>query len=220
MSLRLSVRLYRTFGKRLLDILVSALFLLIFAPVFAALCVLIGLLLGQPVTFCQRRLGFEGRLFLIHKFRSMREANGPDGKPLPDAERLTAFGSLLRSTSLDEIPQFFDVLRGEMSLVGPRPLMPRYRYRYTNREWQRHSVRPGITGWAQVNGRNALDWESRLELDAQYVSGYNFWWDLKILFMTVAKVFKRSGISGGGEVSSPEFRPEGLQGNPMRNPRL
>jgi lipopolysaccharide/colanic/teichoic acid biosynthesis glycosyltransferase len=208
--------LYRSGGKRLFDIAGSLLLLLLLAPLACLVCLLIALKLGRPVTFCQRRLGWKGRPFLMHKFRSMGDQTDAQGNPLPDEARLGAFGKRLRSTSLDELPQLLDILRGEMSLVGPRPLLVRYRDRYTQREWKRHLVRPGLTGWCQVNGRNALDWDSKLELDVVYAEGYTFWWDLKILFLTVGKVLKRSGISAQGEATMPEFRPEGLPDGPWQ----
>ena len=216
MNLPLRFSVYRHGGKRLLDIVGSLILLLTLSPVACLCCLLIAVKLGRPVTFCQRRLGWHGRPFLMHKFRSMRDATDLAGNPLPDEERLGSFGKKLRSTSLDELPQLFDILRGRMSLVGPRPLLVRYRDRYTEREWKRHLVRPGLTGWCQVNGRNALDWESKLELDVVYAEGFSFWWDLKILFMTVSKVLRRSGISATGEATMPEFRPEGLPDGPRR----
>lgn len=205
-----SVRLYRRFGKRILDIYLSLLGLFVLAPVACLVSLMVSLNLGVPSTFCQYRLGKDGRRFLMHKFRTMKEANDSSGRPLPDEQRITGFGKALRATSLDELPQLFDVLRGEMSLVGPRPLLPEYRDRYTEREWKRHEVLPGITGWSVVNGRNALDWEARFELDLYYVENYCFSLDLKILWMTVGKVFQRRGVTSEGHVSSPEFRPEGL----------
>jgi lipopolysaccharide/colanic/teichoic acid biosynthesis glycosyltransferase len=210
MNVPLSVRLYRNGGKRLLDIVGSVILLLLLSPLTCLLCYLIARRLGRPVTFCQPRLGWHGRRFLLHKFRSMREATDHQGVPLSDEERLDGFGEKLRSTSLDELPQLFDILRGEMSLVGPRPLLVRYHDRYTSREWKRHLVRPGLTGWCQVSGRNALDWESKLELDVVYAEGYDFWWDMRILWMTVGKVVKRSGVSAEGEATMPELRPQGL----------
>jgi lipopolysaccharide/colanic/teichoic acid biosynthesis glycosyltransferase len=216
MNLPLPFTLYRNGGKRLFDIVGSLTLLLLLSPVACLCCLLIAVKLGRPVTFCQRRLGWHGQPFLMHKFRSMRDATDSAGNPLPDEERLGRFGKKLRSTSLDELPQLFDILRGCMSLVGPRPLLVRYRDRYTEREWKRHLVRPGLTGWCQVNGRNALDWESKLELDVVYAEGYSFWWDLKILFMTIGKVLRRSGISAEGEATMPEFRPEGLPDGPRR----
>ncbi len=208
-------QLYRNGGKRCLDILGSFTLLLCFSPVLCLLCVLIAIKLGRPVTFCQRRLGRDGRPFLIHKFRSMRDANDKNGRPLPDNVRLNAFGLKLRSSSLDELPQLFDILRGSMSLVGPRPLLPEYRNRYTQREWRRHLVKPGLTGWCQVSGRNALDWESKLNLDVEYAENVTFIWDLKILGKTLDKVLRRSDVSAAGEVTMPEFRPQGLDRNPM-----
>lgn len=201
---------YRLGGKRILDILGASLLLLVLAPVACFVSFLIAWKLGRPITFCQRRLGRNGEPFLLHKFRSMREAVDADGSPLSDAVRLGRFGRLLRSTSLDELPQLFDILRGKMSLIGPRPLLVRYRDRYTQKEWKRHLVRPGLTGWCQVNGRNALSWEDKLELDVAYAEGYSFYWDLKIAVMTLAYVFGRRGISAPGEATAPEFRPEGL----------
>ena len=171
--------------------------------------------MGVPATFCQHRLGKNGKRFLLHKFRTMREAQDDEGRPLPDRQRMTRFGKFIRSTSLDELPQLFDVLRGEMSLVGPRPLLVEYRHRYTQREWRRHLVRPGITGWTAVNGRNALSWEARFEHDLFYVDNYCFSLDVKILFLTVVKVFQRTGVSSVGEATSAPLRPEGLRGNPM-----
>ena len=215
MSLPWSVRLYRNGGKRLFDVVGASILLLLLAPLACLVCLVVGLRLGRPVTFCQPRIGLDGRVFLMHKFRSMRDAYDESGQPLPDEARLDSFGLKLRSTSLDELPQLFDILRGEMSLVGPRPLVARYRHRYTQREWKRHMVRPGLTGWSQVNGRNALDWESKLELDVLYAEGYDFWWDLRVLLMTVGKVLGRSDVSAEGDVTMPEFRPEGLRGNPI-----
>lgn len=214
MRLPWSTRLYRNGGKRLLDVVGSMLLLLVLSPVACLVCLAIALRLGRPVTFCQPRIGLDGRVFLLHKFRSMRDAYDEAGRPLPDEERLDSFGLKLRASSLDELPQLFDILRGDMSLVGPRPLVARYRHRYTQRQWKRHLVRPGLTGWCQVNGRNALDWESKLELDVEYAQGYDLWWDLRILMMTAGKVLSRSGVSAEGEATMPEFRPEGLARNP------
>ncbi|MFA5508163.1 MAG: sugar transferase [Vulcanimicrobiota bacterium] len=203
-----AVRLYRRVGKRVLDIVLSLAALLVLAPVACLVSVLISLNLGSPSTFCQHRLGRDGKQFLMHKFRTMKDSRDAEGRPLPDEQRITRFGKLLRSTSLDELPQLFDVFLGDMSLVGPRPLLVSYRNRYTPREWRRHEVLPGITGWAVVNGRNALNWESRFELDLYYVENYCLSLDLQILWMTVGKVFQRKGISSEGHVTSPELRPE------------
>ena len=204
----LSIRLYRLFGKRLLDIILSLLGLFLLAPVACLVSVIVSMNLGSPSTFCQYRLGKDGRRFLMHKFRTMKDAVDSRGRPLPDEQRITAFGKALRATSLDELPQLFDVLRGEMSLVGPRPLLVSYRDRYTEREWRRHDVLPGITGWTAVNGRNALDWDTRFELDLYYVENYCLTFDLKILWLTVGKVFQRRGVASEGHVGSMEFRPE------------
>lgn len=215
MTLPLSVLLYRNGGKRALDFCLSFLGLFFLSPLACLLSLALAVKLGVPATFCQYRLGKNGKRFLLHKFRTMRDAQDQRGRPLPDEQRMTRFGSFVRSTSLDELPQLFDVLRGEMSLVGPRPLLVEYRDRYTQREWRRHFVRPGITGWTAVNGRNTLTWDDRFEYDLFYVDNYCFSLDVKILFLTVAKVFQRSGVTSVGEATSTPLRPEGLRGNPM-----
>jgi lipopolysaccharide/colanic/teichoic acid biosynthesis glycosyltransferase len=204
----LSVRLYRDHGKRVLDIILSFYGLLVLAPVACLVSFLVTWKLGNPSTYCQHRLGKNGHRFLLHKFRTMKTATDSAGRPLPDAQRMTRFGQILRSTSLDELPQLLDVLRGDMSLVGPRPLLVQYRHRYTQEEWHRHDVKPGITGWAAVHGRNALAWEAKFEYDLFYVENYCFTLDVKILWMTVAKVFNRSGVSAEGEATCAELRPE------------
>jgi lipopolysaccharide/colanic/teichoic acid biosynthesis glycosyltransferase len=160
------------------------------------------------VLFTQARTGRGGRVFDILKFRTMRDAVGPDGRPLPDAERMTRLGALLRSTSLDELPQLVNVLRGELSLVGPRPLLPRYVPRYTPEQRRRHDVLPGMTGWAQINGRNALDWPAKLRLDVWYVDHWSLWLDLKILGLTAIRVLQRTGVSRSATETMPEFRGE------------
>ena len=193
--------------KRLLDFLVSIAALLLLSPLLLGLAMLVRLKLGAPVLFPQVRPGCQGRLFTLWKFRTMTGAVGAGGKPRPDAERLTPFGRMLRATSLDELPEFWNVLRGEMSLVGPRPLLVEYLGRYTAEESRRHEVRPGLTGWAQVNGRNATTWEERLRLDVWYVDHRNFWLDLRILARTVGLVFRREGIAAPGSATMPEFRP-------------
>lgn len=156
--------------------------------------------------FRQERPGLKGRIFTVLKFRTMREATGPDGKPLPDAERLTSLGRFLRASSLDELPQLWNVVKGEMSLVGPRPLLVQYLELYTPEQARRHEVKPGITGWAQVNGRNAVDWDRRLEMDVWYVDNWSLMLDLKILWMTVTKVLARDGVTAPGEATVSEFR--------------
>jgi len=192
--------------KRLFDILVAALALVALSPIIAGLCVAIRCKLGSPVFFRQTRPGLHGRPFQMIKFRSMLDAVGADGQPLPDALRLTPFGKLLRSTSLDELPELWNVLRGDMSLVGPRPLLMEYLPLYNEHQARRHEVRPGITGWAQVNGRNALSWQQKFELDVWYVDNRSFWLDLKILWMTVRKVLVREGISAEGQATMERFR--------------
>ncbi|MBB6097848.1 lipopolysaccharide/colanic/teichoic acid biosynthesis glycosyltransferase [Deinobacterium chartae] len=191
--------------KRALDVVASALGLLLLAPLMVGVALLVRLQMGSPVIFRQVRPGLHGRPFAMYKFRTMRDATDPQGRPLPDSERLTSLGRFLRATSLDELPELFNVLRGEMSLVGPRPLLMEYLELYTPEQARRHEVRPGITGWAQVNGRNALSWEEKFALDVWYVDHHNFWLDLKILWLTVIKVFRREGISAAGDATMPRF---------------
>jgi lipopolysaccharide/colanic/teichoic acid biosynthesis glycosyltransferase len=192
--------------KRFIDILLSALGLIVLAPVMAAVAAAVAVALGRPVLFRQVRPGLHGEPFGLIKFRSMVDAVGPDGKPLDDAQRLTRFGRFLRASSLDELPELWNVLKGDMSLVGPRPLLVRYLPLYSPEQARRHDVRPGLTGWSQVNGRNALGWPEKLALDTWYVDHRSVWLDLKILFMTVAKVVSRSGIAAEGSETMPEFR--------------
>lgn len=161
--------------------------------------------MGAPVFFSQVRPGVKGKPFRMYKFRTMRDAVDKNGKQLPDEERMTSFGSKLRSTSLDELPELWNVLKGEMSLVGPRPLLMEYLPLYTVEQYRRHEVRPGITGWAQINGRNAISWEEKFEYDIWYVDNQSFLLDLKILFLTIKKVFVREGISADGEVTIAKF---------------
>jgi lipopolysaccharide/colanic/teichoic acid biosynthesis glycosyltransferase len=193
------------FLKRLFDLLVSALLLILLSPLLLILALLVRVKLGRPVLFSQERPGLRGRLFRLYKFRSMRDAYDGAGKPLPDEQRLTPFGRFLRSSSLDELPELFNVLKGEMSLVGPRPLLTTYLERYTPEQARRHEVLPGITGWAQVNGRNALSWEEKFELDVWYVDHQSLWLDIKILFITLWKALKREGINAPGSATAPEF---------------
>lgn len=192
--------------KRLFDFLVTLIGLIIALPLMLIISLLVWVFLGTPILFRQPRPGFHGRVFITYKFRSMTNRLGADGNLLPDKERLTPFGRFLRSTSLDDLPQLFNVLRGEMSLVGPRPLLLQYLQRYTPEQMRRHDVLPGITGWAQINGRNALDWDEKFRLDVWYVDHWSFWLDLKILFLTPWKVFKREGISQPGHVTADEFK--------------
>lgn len=179
--------------------------LLLLSPVLFMVMLLVRTKLGSPVLFAQQRPGLGGRVFRIYKFRTMTDARGADGELLSDSERLTRFGALLRSTSLDELPELWNVLKGDMSLVGPRPLLVEYLDRYTPEQARRHEVRPGITGWAQVNGRNALSWEDRFELDVWYVENRSLLLDVKILAMTVWTVLRREGISSAGEATMSEF---------------
>lgn len=192
-------------AKRAFDLLVASSGLLVLSPLLLALAFLVRRRLGSPVLFRQRRPGLRGRPFMMYKFRTMTDDRDAEGGLLPDGERLTPFGRFLRSTSLDELPELFNVLKGEMSLVGPRPLLMAYLDRYTPHQARRHEVRPGITGWAQINGRNALSWEEKFDLDVWYVDNGTFLLDLRILVRTVAKVLRREGISGEGQATMSEF---------------
>ena len=198
--------MYKHFFKRLLDIIYSLGFILCFWWLYIILAILVKKKLGSPVLFKQQRPGLNGKVFTMYKFRSMTDAKDKDGKLLYDEERLPRFGQLLRATSLDEIPEFFNILKGDMSLVGPRPLLVQYLKRYNERQARRHEVRPGITGWAQVNGRNAISWEQKFEYDVEYVEKCSFFLDIKIIFMTIKKIFIREGISQEGNVTIEEFR--------------
>ena len=191
--------------KRFFDIVIAALALLLLAIPLLALIWQVRRKLGSPVFFRQTRPGLHGRPFQMIKFRTMTDARGPDGRLQPDAERLTPFGRFLRSTSLDELPELFNVLKGDMSLVGPRPLLMEYLPLYSPEQARRHDVRPGITGWAQVNGRNALSWEEKFKLDLWYVDHHSLWLDVKILWLTLRKVLVREGISADGEATMSKF---------------
>lgn len=192
--------------KRGFDIVVALVALILLAPLFLVLSLLIRARLGSPVLFRQARPGLHGRIFQMIKFRTMTDERGADGSLLPDDVRLRPFGRWLRSTSLDELPELWNVLRGDMSLVGPRPLLVDYLPRYSARQARRHEVRPGVTGWAQVNGRNALSWPEKFELDVWYVDNQSFALDMRILFLTMRSVLKRDGISASGEATMPAFR--------------
>lgn len=194
--------------KRLIDICISVFALILLAPVLCVLAILIASSMGSPVLFRQTRPGKDGRPFEMLKFRSMRDAIDASGEPLPDAERMTQFGTWMRSASLDELPGLWSVLKGDMSLVGPRPLLMEYLPLYSAEQARRHEVRPGITGWAQVNGRNAISWEEKFALDVWYVDNRSFWLDIKILWMTVMKVARRDGISADGEATMTRFTGE------------
>jgi len=211
-----ATRLQRS-SKRMLDVSGAAGGLLVLLPVLGAIAWAGVLRHGRPVFFSQTRPGLHGKPFRMIKFRTMTNARGPDGELLPDAERLTRLGRFLRSTSLDELPELWNVLRGDMSLVGPRPLLVEYLPLYAPEQARRHEVRPGITGWAQVNGRNALSWEEKFALDVWYVDNQSLWLDLKILWLTVWRVLKRDGISADGEATMPRFRGSSAQADGKRN---
>lgn len=191
--------------KRLFDMVASLLGFLLLSPVIAIVAWQIRRKLGSPVLFRQVRPGLHGKPFEMIKFRTMRDAMDANGNPLPDSERMTPFGSFLRSTSLDELPELWNVLRGDMSLVGPRPLLMEYLPLYSAEQYRRHEVRPGVTGWAQVNGRNALGWDEKFKLDIWYVENRSLWLDLKIIFLTIKKVLVRDGISAEGEATMSKF---------------
>jgi sugar transferase EpsL len=199
------MRLYRRFGKRLLDLAVAVPTLVLLAPVLGVLVVIVRRRLGTPVFFKQERPGLGGRPFTLIKFRTMTDARDASGELLPDEARLHPFGAFLRRSSLDELPELLNIIRGEMSLVGPRPLLTRYLDRYTPEQARRHEVPPGLTGWAQVNGRNALSWEEKLALDIWYVDHQSLLLDLKILLRTIRSVVRPEGISAAGHATMPEF---------------
>lgn len=195
----------KTVVKRLFDIILSAGMLLVLSPLLLIVYILCRIKLGVPVFFRQERPGLHGKIFKMYKFRSMTGERDAEGNLLPDEVRLTSFGKILRATSLDELPELFNILKGEMSFVGPRPLLVQYLNRYTQQQARRHEVKPGLTGWAQVNGRNAISWEKKFELDVWYVDHWNLRLDLKILWMTAVKVLKRDGISAEGQATAGEF---------------
>lgn len=202
---------YWRFAKRLLDIALASMGLVLLFPVLAILAVAIRVRLGSPVLFQQWRPGLRGRPFVLMKFRTMTNATDDRGNPLSDSERLTPFGCFLRRASLDELPTLWNVLRGDMSLVGPRPLLMQYLERYSAQQARRHEVSPGITGWAQIHGRNDISWEEKFALDVWYVDNWSFWLDLKILASTVVTVARGHGVSHGGEATMPEFAGSGVE---------
>ena len=197
--------MYKNFIKRALDIIISLCGIIILSPVYLILWILVRVKLGNPALFTQDRPGKNEKVFKLYKFRTMTDERDEKGELLPDEIRLTGFGKILRSTSLDELPELFNILKGDMSLIGPRPLLVRYLPYYTEEERHRHDVRPGLTGLAQVNGRNALGWEDRFSYDLQYVEHCSFLMDMKVLGMTVGKVLKRSGTLSGAEQTVPDF---------------
>ncbi|TWC20162.1 MULTISPECIES: sugar transferase [unclassified Pseudomonas] len=192
-------------SKRFFDIVASVAGLIVLSPVIAIVAFLIRKRLGSPILFRQVRPGLGGEPFEMVKFRTMRDALDADGDPLPDSERMTDFGRFLRSSSLDELPELWNVIKGDMSLVGPRPLLMEYLPLYDEVQVRRHDARPGVTGWAQINGRNALSWEEKFKLDVWYVDNQSLWLDLKIIFLTIKKVLVRDGISAEGEVTMTKF---------------
>ncbi|MFH4515957.1 sugar transferase [Vibrio alginolyticus] len=195
--------------KRIFDFTASLCGLILLSPIIALVAWKIRKNLGSPVLFRQTRPGLNGKPFEMVKFRTMKDAVDAQGDPLPDSERMTPFGDKLRNSSLDELPELWNVLKGEMSLVGPRPLLMQYLPLYNKEQARRHEVRPGVTGWAQINGRNAISWEDKFKLDVWYVDNRNLWLDIKVLFLTVKKVFIKEGISAEGEATMPYF--EGKQ---------
>ncbi len=192
-------------SKRVFDLIAASLGLIVLSPVLLLLAILVRTLLGAPIIFRQQRPGYEGRPFELYKFRTMTDAKDAEGRLLPDSVRLRPFGRFLRAISLDELPELFNILRGEMSLVGPRPLLMDYLPLYSPEQRRRHDVLPGLTGWAQVHGRNALDWPARFALDVWYVDHWSFWLDIRILLMTLWKVGRREGISQPGQTTTEYF---------------
>lgn len=191
--------------KRLMDILISFIAIIVLLPVYMVLIIMSFIILGRPVFFKQARPGLHGKIFYMYKFRTMTDARDEKGQLLPDGERLTRYGRFLRSTSLDELPELINVLKGQMSLVGPRPLLVEYLDYYTPEQMRRHEMRPGITGWAQVNGRNAISWEEKFKFDVWYIDHWSLGLDLKILLLTIKKVFIREGISAEGSATMEKF---------------
>lgn len=196
---------YEKYIKRLMDIVLSGGALIVLSPVILGTAILVRTKLGSPVIFCQERPGKDEKIFKLYKFRSMTDQRDENDNLLPDEARLTKLGKLLRSTSLDELPELWNILRGDMSIVGPRPLLVKYLPLYNEEQQHRHNVRPGLTGWAQVNGRNAISWEEKFKLDVWYVENLSFATDVKIIFLTVKKVFCREGISSETSATMEEF---------------
>lgn len=207
--------MYRRYGKRVLDLSLTIPALIILSPLLLVLAVLVRLKLGSPVLFRQERPGLHGLPFTMFKFRTMTDARDAEGNLLPDEQRMHPFGLFLRNTSLDELPELLLVLSGKLSLVGPRPLLMRYLPRYSLEQRRRHDVLPGITGWAQINGRNGITWDEKFAYDVWYVENCSFWLDLKIIFTTLGKVIAREGISTEGYATAPEFLGPGLQERPI-----
>jgi sugar transferase EpsL len=202
---RLRISFYKRFGKRLFDLLLTVPLLILVSPLILIIGLCSLLFLGEPLLFRQTRPGFRGQPFVIYKFRTMRNLKDRQGCLLPDQQRLTRYGTFLRGTSMDELPELWNVLLGDMSLTGPRPLLHEYLPRYSPFQQRRHELMPGITGWAQVNGRNTLTWEQKFELDVWYVDHCGFWLDLKILWLTAFRIVQRQGISHDGHATMPYF---------------
>lgn len=198
--------IYRRFIKRPMDIVLSLLAIILLSPVFAIVAILVRIKLGSPVIFKQQRPGLDEKIFTMYKFRTMTDERDENGELLPDGERLTKFGRFLRSTSLDELPELWNILKGDMSIVGPRPLLVEYLPLYNDQQRRRHEVRPGLTGMAQVNGRNAISWEKKFELDVEYVERLTFLIDLKIMIQTVNKMILKEGITQEGQATTLKFR--------------
>ena len=198
--------MYNKYFKRAFDVLVSAAALLILSPIYALIAILVRVKLGSPIIFVQQRPGKDGKVFRLYKFRTMTDARDENGVLLADEFRMTRFGEMLREMSLDELPELWNILRGDMSLVGPRPLLTEYLELYNERQMHRHDVRPGLTGWAQVNGRNTLSWEEKFELDVEYVEQVSFIKDIKIILMTVGNVLRREGINSETAVTMERFQ--------------
>jgi len=191
--------------KRLLDIIITLIILFFLSPVLLIISILVVLHFGFPILFSQERPGYLGEIFTIYKFRTMQNLKDDAGKPLPDAERLTKFGRFLRASSLDELPELINVLKGEMSIVGPRPLLVEYLPRYNPTQFRRHEVLPGITGWAQIHGRNAITWQEKFDLDVWYVDNWSLWLDIKTIALSIVKVLQREGISQPGQATAEPF---------------
>lgn len=200
---------YERYIKRLQAIVLSLIAIIILSPILLITYLLVRVKFGKPAIFIQKRVGKDGKIFDLYKFRTMTDQRGEDGKLLPDDQRLTSFGKKFRSTSLDELPELFNVLKGDMALIGPRPLLVKYLPLYNDEQARRHEVRPGLTGYAQVNGRNTITWEDRLKLDVEYVDNVTFLNDWKIIFKTIKTVFKREGISEKGSATMDEFKGNG-----------
>lgn len=198
--------MYKLFVKRVLDFVLSLIAIIVLSPVYLIVAILVRTKLGSPIIFTQERPGKDEKIFKMYKFRSMTDERDENGNRLPDEIRLTKFGKALRSTSLDELPELFNILKGDMSIVGPRPLLVKYLPLYNEHQRHRHDVRPGFTGWAQCNGRNAISWEEKYDLDVYYVKHLSFFLDVKIIFKTIKTVFYKEGISSETSVTMEEFR--------------